>query len=444
MTVSSGGAPQAPAAPRAAEPLLQSVRTFLSEPHKLLVHVPPPSQLPQDTQHLGDVTIAPDTTYLQNHNSLLKRNDLNNNSKNKFLERKNPEERRESSGTGAVDASGMPSQAERMQRQPLLARCIKRDTCLNVSPPEESDPDPEDGPAPPLPNGDFQIEIPPVGREERFPKEIWKTVISFLFLFCCVTINMLSLALTHERVPDRTTYGPLPDTFLDNVAPIEWALSASEILIMLSTATSAAVVVFHKHRFIVARRIFLIVGLLYLYRSITMYVTVLPVSSTTYYCSPKSNHTTPLLIFERMVYLFSGFGLSINGKHIYCGDSIYSGHTMILVLSYLIIAEYSPRRGLALHWAAGAAAAAGVLLILLAHAHYVVDVLIAYYITTRLFWTYHTLAARPMRHGTPGMISREWWFFFFSYLEKNVRGPVPRQYNWPLPWPKAKLFSRLS
>lgn len=34
----------------------------------------------------------------------------------------------------------------------------------------------------------------------------------------------------------------------------------------------------------------------------------------------------------------------------------------------------------------------GVLMVLVAHGHYTIDVLIAYYITTRLFWVYHTLA----------------------------------------------------
>ncbi len=71
-----------------------------------------------------------------------------------------------------------------------------------------------------------------------------------------------------------------------------------------------------------------------------MYVTVLPVSSTTYFCSPKlSNSTTPLIIAKRAFQLMSGFGLSINGKHTFCGDYIYSGHTVMLVLGYLTISE---------------------------------------------------------------------------------------------------------
>lgn len=70
-----------------------------------------------------------------------------------------------------------------------------------------------------------------------------------------------------------------------------------------------------------------------------MYVTVLPVSSTKYYCSPKSNGTTIAVVSKRVFQLMSGFGLSINGKHTYCGDYIYSGHTVMLVLGYLVMAE---------------------------------------------------------------------------------------------------------
>lgn len=51
----------------------------------------------------------------------------------------------------------------------------------------------------------------------------------------------------------------------------------------------------------------------------------------------------------------------------------------------------SPRRISLMHWISWLFAAIGVFMVLLAHGHYTIDVLVAYYITTRLFWTYHTL-----------------------------------------------------
>ncbi|XP_037968125.2 phosphatidylcholine:ceramide cholinephosphotransferase 1 isoform X1 [Plutella xylostella] len=432
MTVSARGDSSPPPPAPLAEPLVQSVRQYLAQEPAAKPPPAPPAAPPAAAPTDADIAAhtARDDIRGINFEARLKRHDLNNNPP-----------RPPAPAPAAPAAPAMPSQAELLQRQPLLA-------ARKAEPPagtDESDPDPEGSPRHP----DFVLELGGAARDERYPKEVLKTLVSFVFLFGCVCVNMASLSLVHERLPDRNSTPPLGDIVLDNVAARDWGLAASEYLIMVSSTTAALVVVFHKHRFIVARRLFLIVGLLYLYRSVTMFVTVLPVSSATYYCSPQSAHPTPLLILRHTFYLISGFGLSINGKHTYCGDYIYSGHSMVLVLSYLVVAEYSPRRLWPLHWALAAAAAAGVALVLLAHGHYTVDVVVAYYVTTRLFWSVHALlaaraAGRGGARGGAQWLAREWWFFLFSYLERNVRGPVPRRYDWPLPWPRGKLFSRLS
>ncbi|VVC37867.1 Hypothetical protein CINCED_3A020211 [Cinara cedri] len=272
----------------------------------------------------------------------------------------------------------------------------------------------------------------------RIPQEKFKTFIALLLLIVNFLITTTSLAVVHERVPDRSLYKPLPDTFLDAVPARDWALDVSELVIIISTNLSLLVIVSHKYRFIVLRRLMFMLSLLYLLRSITMFVTVLPTASTTYYCSPKANSTSPVLIARRVFQLVSGFGLSINGKHTFCGDYMYSGHTTILVMSYLIITEYSPRRWYILHWVSWLMAAVGVLMVLIAHGHYTIDVIIAYLVTTRLFWIYHTLANNVyLKHSSSNnYLSRSWWFWIFRYFEENINGPIPRQYNWPLPWPR--------
>lgn len=289
-------------------------------------------------------------------------------------------------------------------------------------------------------NGVVKINLPPP-EKPKFPKEKLKTLLAFLFASANWFLTTVSLAIVHERLPDRSKVPPLPDVLFDVFPPLDWALDVSEILIVVSTNVCLLTMFLHRHRFIVLRRVFLILGLLYLMRCITMFVTQVPVASTTYFCSPKANSTSPAVVFQRVFQLMSGFGLSINGKHTYCGDYIYSGHTVILSMAYLVIYEYTPKRPLffkILQWGSWLVSVTGVVMVLLARGHYTVDVLIAYYVTTRVFWMYHTMANNP-RLKVPGnynYLSRVWWFCMFEYFERNVEDVVPSQYDWPFPWPR--------
>ena len=85
-------------------------------------------------------------------------------------------------------------------------------------------------------------------------------------------------------------------------------------------------------------------------------MTVLPRPDTNYTCRPERDHLTLGIIFRRvliiimiviiminMVFVFrrvvtiiSGGGLSFNGRHVYCGDYIFSGHTFTMVMATLV------------------------------------------------------------------------------------------------------------
>ncbi|XP_030758093.1 phosphatidylcholine:ceramide cholinephosphotransferase 2-like [Sitophilus oryzae] len=338
------------------------------------------------------------------------------------------------------------TQGDLYQRQPLLPNPSKTsDHWTNSHGTNSSeyyvDEDDEIMEKPSRSNGEVVLDIPVSREEPRFPKETCKTILAFIIMCFNFILTLTSLSLVHERVPDRDVYGPLPDVFLDNVPAYDWALYVSEYIIIFCVNSCIIAMVFHKYRFIIFRRIFLIMSLLYMYRAITMYVTVLPLSSRTYRCSPKSNETSAILIAKRVLHLMSGFGLSVNGKHTFCGDFIYSGHTVILVFSYLIIAEYTPKKFILLriiHWLYWILGVIGVTMLQLSHGHYTVDVLIAYYVTTRIFWIYHTLAnnSNLKQFSSNNLLSRSWWFPIFMYFESNVGGPIPRQFDWPLPWPR--------
>ena len=202
----------------------------------------------------------------------------------------------------------------------------------------------------------IEMEMPSCERLQttKFPKERWKTCCAIIFVLINFLLTTISLSITHEL--RNSSLPPLPDLTLDHLPYHKWALDVSEILIMIATIVAAMVVVFHKHRFVVMtmskfkaftffrciliRRVCVIVGLLYGYRAVTMIVTVLPSSNKDYYCDQQLNHTISTgEVVHRVLKIMSGFGLSINGQHVYCGDFIFSGHTMILILCYLIIVE---------------------------------------------------------------------------------------------------------
>ena len=277
--------------------------------------------------------------------------------------------------------------------------------------------------------------------EVKIPNEPLKTFVAAVFLFMAFIATTASLAFVHDRVPFE--YDPLPDVILDNVKYQHWGLDASEILLMTLVWTTVLITIFHKHRFIVYRRIFLIGGLHYFYRAITMALTVLPVADKKYredICQPQSNQTSAFVMGQRVLKLISGMGLAINGKHVYCGDYIYSGHTMSLVMAFLIIKEYSPRRWILLHYAAMVVAIAGVVTLLIARGHYSIDVVVAYWITTRIWWIFHTLAKNASLKEVDGYgkndnnyLKNLWWWYIFRWFECNVPVIVPHRYNLPIP-----------
>lgn len=295
-------------------------------------------------------------------------------------------------------------------------------------------------PFPPDQSQDVKIDIPSTlhpSLEETvllsFPDEAFKTFLSLLFLVFGFLITSTSLALTHERVPEVT---PLPDIVLDNTTYHKWGLTISEVMIVISSMIAFSVVLFHAHRAIVFRRIFLLLGLLYMYRGLTMFVTVLPMSDPNYKCAPKLNHTITFLeLMSRVATIISGGGLSMNGKQIYCGDFIFSGHTMALMMSFFVIREYSPRRYLVLHIFSLLLTIAGVVMLLISRGHYTIDVVVAYWITSRLWWTYHTLANNQglKLRGGHNHMDNVWWWYIFRYFETNIYAPVPKSYSLPLP-----------
>ncbi|XP_036447072.1 phosphatidylcholine:ceramide cholinephosphotransferase 2 [Colossoma macropomum] len=275
----------------------------------------------------------------------------------------------------------------------------------------------------------------PESRLDRLPPEWWKTGVTFLWAVLNLFCTTVMITIVNDRVPDKSVNPPLPDKFFDYVPRVKWAFTITEVNGMILVMAWFIQWLLLKHKSIIGRRFFFLMGTLYLYRIITMYITTLPVPSMHMNCAPKL-HDDPIGKVHRVLQLLSGGGLSITGSHMMCGDFLYSGHTVMLTLTFLFIREYSPRSLWWYHLICWFLSAVGVVCILVAHEHYSVDVVVAYFITSRLFWWYHTLANNQSLKDSPhNYLNRVWWRFFFRFMERNVTTMVPCTFSWPLSLP---------
>ncbi|KAG7177016.1 sphingomyelin synthase-related protein 1-like [Homarus americanus] len=259
--------------------------------------------------------------------------------------------------------------------------------------------------------------------------EYVKTVISCLYMFLVTWITAIVMVFVHDRVPDRERHPPLPDIFLDNVPHIPWAFQLCEITILLLTSTWLMILFVHKHRSIAIRRFCALSGSVFLLRCATMFITSLSVPGSHLECEPRdpSDLQTQL---EQAWIIWQGGGLSIKGVRT-CGDYMFSGHTTALTLLNFFITEYTPRRMYYLHIASWVLNTFGIFFILAAHEHYSIDVFIAFYITSRMFLYYHSLANNRALHQRDSFRTKI-WFPMFSYFEAHIDGIVPNEYSNPL------------
>ncbi|XP_007568141.1 phosphatidylcholine:ceramide cholinephosphotransferase 2-like [Poecilia formosa] len=260
---------------------------------------------------------------------------------------------------------------------------------------------------------------------DSLPSEWWKTGVAFLYAFFNLVFTTVVITIVHERVPDKSVSPPLPDKFFDYVDRVPWAFTITETNGLILVGLWLVQWLLLKHKSIVGRRCFFLIGTLYMYRCVTMYITTLPVPGKHMVCAPKLYNDSTGKIW-RILRLISGGGLSLTGSHLMCGDFLYSGHTVMLTLSYLFIQEYSPRWMWWYRWACWILSASGVVCILIGHEHYSIDVVIAYYVTTRVFWWYHTMANNhDLRGASTSCLTRVWWNPVFNFLERNVQTTVP-------------------
>ncbi|XP_071149860.1 sphingomyelin synthase-related protein 1-like [Mytilus edulis] len=257
-----------------------------------------------------------------------------------------------------------------------------------------------------------------------------KFALSVLYIFCSHFFSGFAVTYAQEHLPDKKKYPPLPDIILDNLPFIPWAYRVTEGAIFFLIIMGLIMLFFHKYRFLVIQRVMIIAATIYLLRSFCVMSTAIPMPQKEYNCN-RIEVKDSWERLSRVVRFYAAIGLKSNGIKT-CGDYVFSGHTVIMTLLVLSINEYTPRSMICLHTLNWIVGIFGVFFILLGHGHYTLDILLAFFISSKLFSYHHTIAINM------SLISRDTYrmkkcFPVLYYFEQDTDGHIPNEYEWPLP-----------
>jgi len=236
---------------------------------------------------------------------------------------------------------------------------------------------------------------------------------AFNYCFVCLTLMSVSSNIGWFRNPNHMGHVPdfvheligvsletiaIPGTssFTKDHQPYQLnAIHTAEYIMLGLMYATIAWALTQPWRWLALRRWFTIQGTLALLRSITVLVTNVPDSRP--YCHTETPGTTPYhelpwpSVWERT------FQLATMGDMVTCGDMVYSGHTMLLVLCGMAWhSYYKVVNGIftvnIVKFFIWILILFALFLIIATRLHYTLDVLLALYLTITIWGAYHRAA----------------------------------------------------
>merc|ERR1712150_54500 len=224
------------------------------------------------------------------------------------------------------------------------------------------------------------------------PSLILRTALCFTFYVIAGFLCCVSLVWAHYRMNERARNEPLQDLLLDNIDTLTWGFQAADYLIKFYSYSLILICVVHRDRLYIMSRFFFIMGVLFIYRGAMIPVTNLPVPNYTKNCSEVMGKPSWENILVGAGEVAKTMGMDIK----YCGDYMYSGHTLTLLVLSQFIYLYLPVLIKATQFyylvfriLNFCVVHAAILCILLSKEHYTIDVLVAYFFSSRTIHAYH-------------------------------------------------------
>ncbi|CAP27982.1 Protein CBR-SMS-2 [Caenorhabditis briggsae] len=273
--------------------------------------------------------------------------------------------------------------------------------------------------------------------EHHGNSEGFKTLTAFLCLMLSAFLNFFLLTVIHDVVPRE----PLPDLTFMIIPQQRWAWSVGDVLSTVSSIVAFTIIFLHHQRWIVLRRTFILGAIMYGLRAVILGVTFLPPSfhNRDEICQPQVNRTAMygMEIATRFLTYVITLGLTSGQDKILCGDLMFSGHTVVLTIMYFVQLQYTPRGLVILRYIAAPITFLGIGALVVSGGHYTMDVLIAYWLTSHVFWSYHQIFEMKKEDRPQAPLSRLWWFWLCYWFESDVSdGKLINKWSWPLESPQ--------
>jgi len=97
---------------------------------------------------------------------------------------------------------------------------------------------------PKLPADKISYPPPSSSTLPKYPKEKIKTLVAFGLFFVSLVLNSLSIALTHDRMPDGP---PLPDV-IQFIPAVPQLMTVPDVLVLITLSFCFLTVLLHHHR----------------------------------------------------------------------------------------------------------------------------------------------------------------------------------------------------
>ncbi|KAG1686660.1 hypothetical protein DVH05_008508 [Phytophthora capsici] len=226
-----------------------------------------------------------------------------------------------------------------------------------------------------------------------------------------VILDLAKESTSHKTLPDlgHDLFKVVMTKIYGHTTYIEWFDLPDEFLAAVGMLTSF-ILILHPRRLLILRRFCFIFAIINLMRACCVAVTSLPDASPmciSQFDSEERGNYKSLPIFPKA--FFRAWKVLIRpSQHITCGDMIFSGHAVFLILCCMFASTYCIRSELntpftrrfpcvlwMIRYYNYILSACGIFAIVGTRLHYTLDVLIAIYITIQVWFTYHWLMNHP-------------------------------------------------